>query len=257
MHTAMEHVSVKVALTHRVFLQGQVYRMPRNVKGIGRTGKKHKKPATGASSGLVGYWGRWRRVPASAGARHLKVRRHLLLRVLRRRASWTRSTPGAPLARPQPPCANRSHPAHPTRRFGTFPPPCIPLVGCIMVRSVRLCKSLKSLRALFLFLALRCHGFCAELRLWRAREHASAGRFEWCMRGFAGGWPEAVKCRRSMPMLLGLLDAASREWWAHQRGLSAGTQIARSPLGRLDFTSLPCTLSDCVRAWLSRRALFE
>ena len=46
MHTAMEHVSVKVALTHRVFLQGQVYRMPRNVKGIGRTGKKHKKPAT-------------------------------------------------------------------------------------------------------------------------------------------------------------------------------------------------------------------
>ena len=42
----MEHVSVKVALTHRVFLQGQVYRMPRNVKGIGRTGKKHKKPAT-------------------------------------------------------------------------------------------------------------------------------------------------------------------------------------------------------------------
>ena len=103
MHTAMEHVSVKVALTHRVFLQGQVYRMPRNVKGIGRTGKKHKKPATGASSGLVGYWGRWRRVPASAGARHLKVRRHLLLRVLRRRASWTRSTPGAPLARPAPP----------------------------------------------------------------------------------------------------------------------------------------------------------
>ena len=58
---------------------------------------------TGASSGLVGYWGRWRRVPASAGARHLKVRRHLLLRVLRRRASWTRSTPGAPLARPAPP----------------------------------------------------------------------------------------------------------------------------------------------------------
>ena len=42
-------------------------------------------------------------VPASAGARHLKVRRHLLLRVLRRRASWTRSTPGAPLARPAPP----------------------------------------------------------------------------------------------------------------------------------------------------------
>ena len=45
----MEHVSVKVALTHRVFLRGQVYRMPRNVKGIGRTGKKHKKPADGGS----------------------------------------------------------------------------------------------------------------------------------------------------------------------------------------------------------------
>ena len=45
----MEHVSVKVALTHRVFLRGQVYRMPRNVKGIGRTGKKHKKPAGGGS----------------------------------------------------------------------------------------------------------------------------------------------------------------------------------------------------------------
>ena len=61
------------------------------------------------------------------GARHFRGRRHLLPLVLRRRASWTRSTPGAPLARPQPPCANRSHPAHPTRRFGTFPPPCIPL----------------------------------------------------------------------------------------------------------------------------------
>ena len=48
----MEHVSVKVALTHRVFLRGQVYRMPRNVKGIGRTGKKHKKPADGGSSRL-------------------------------------------------------------------------------------------------------------------------------------------------------------------------------------------------------------
>ena len=60
---------------------------------------------TGASSGLVSYWGRWRRVPASAGARHLKVRRHLLLCLLRRRASWTRLTPGAPLARTAPPPA--------------------------------------------------------------------------------------------------------------------------------------------------------
>ena len=52
MHTAMEHVSVKVALTHRVFLRGQVCRMPQNVKGIGRTGKKHKTPADGGSSRL-------------------------------------------------------------------------------------------------------------------------------------------------------------------------------------------------------------
>ena len=42
----MEHVCVQVRLTHRVFLCAQVYRMPRNVKGIGRTGKKHKKPAS-------------------------------------------------------------------------------------------------------------------------------------------------------------------------------------------------------------------
>ena len=45
----MEHVCVKVALTHRVLLRRQVYRMPQNVKGIGRTGKKHKKPAGGGS----------------------------------------------------------------------------------------------------------------------------------------------------------------------------------------------------------------
>ena len=38
-----------VALTHRVLLRRQVYRMPQNVKGIGRTGKKHKKPAGGGS----------------------------------------------------------------------------------------------------------------------------------------------------------------------------------------------------------------
>ena len=37
------------------------------------------------------------------GARHFRGRRHLLPLVLRRRASWTRSTPGAPPARPQPP----------------------------------------------------------------------------------------------------------------------------------------------------------
>ena len=46
MRTPMEHVCVQVRLTHRVFLCAQEYRMPRNVKGIGRTGKKHKKPAS-------------------------------------------------------------------------------------------------------------------------------------------------------------------------------------------------------------------
>ena len=42
----MEHVCVQVRLTDRVFLCAQVYQMPRNAKGIGRTGKKHKKPAS-------------------------------------------------------------------------------------------------------------------------------------------------------------------------------------------------------------------
>ena len=57
----------------------------------------------------------WSRVPAFAGARHLKGRRHLLPLVLRRQARWTRSTPGALLERPAPPCKPFSHPA-PTPR---------------------------------------------------------------------------------------------------------------------------------------------
>ena len=61
------------------------------------------------------------------GARHFRGRRHLVSLVLRRRASWTRSRLGAPLAPPQPPCARRSHPAHPTRRPRTFPPSCTAL----------------------------------------------------------------------------------------------------------------------------------
>ena len=44
----------------------------------------------------------WSRVPAFAGARHLKGRRHLLQLVLRRWARQTRLTPGVPLARPAP-----------------------------------------------------------------------------------------------------------------------------------------------------------
>ena len=57
----------------------------------------------------------WSRVPAFAGARHLKGRRHLLPLVLRRQARWMRSTPGALLERPAPPCKPLSHPA-PTPR---------------------------------------------------------------------------------------------------------------------------------------------
>ena len=41
----MLHVCVHVALTHRCILRRQLYRMPRNSKGIGWTGSKHKKPA--------------------------------------------------------------------------------------------------------------------------------------------------------------------------------------------------------------------
>ena len=52
MHTPMAHVCVLVGLAHHVFLCAQAYRMPRNVKGIGRTDKKHKKPADGGSSRL-------------------------------------------------------------------------------------------------------------------------------------------------------------------------------------------------------------
>ena len=66
---------------------------------VSRAGDRYRRELR--SCGLLGPLGPG--LPASAGDRHLKVRRHLLLRVLRRRASWTRSTPGAPLARPAPP----------------------------------------------------------------------------------------------------------------------------------------------------------
>ena len=67
---------------------------------------------------------RWRRVSASAGARYLKVRRHLALLGPRRRGEHARSTRGAPSARPNPPCARPSHPSRPTHGSRTFPPPC-------------------------------------------------------------------------------------------------------------------------------------
>ena len=131
-------------------------------------------------------------VPASAGARHLKVRRHLLLRVLRRRASWTRSTPGAPLARPQPPCARRSHPAHPTRRFGTFLPPCIPLrrlhASQPSYPHLPLCS--QELNSVLLprpgsRAACRCVAAVVPRPMW-------AGGGAWVLRGWPGGSPWGV-----------------------------------------------------------------
>jgi len=108
MRTPMEHVCVQVRLTHRVFLCAQVYRMPRNVKGIGRTGKKHKKPA----SRPCGWAARSRchRVPASAGARYFRGRRHLPLLGPRRRSKLAKINtrradrpPHPALRMPQPP----------------------------------------------------------------------------------------------------------------------------------------------------------
>ena len=47
-----------------------------------------------------------------------------ILSVLDAKASRTRSTRGAPSARPSPPCARPSHPARLTHGSRTFPPPC-------------------------------------------------------------------------------------------------------------------------------------
>ena len=80
---------------------------PRSLGPDGPAGRLTRRgyPAigTGASSGFVGYWGRWRRVPASAGARHLKVRGHLHLPVLRRMDKPAEIDAGAPLAPRLPP----------------------------------------------------------------------------------------------------------------------------------------------------------
>ena len=67
---------------------------------------------------------RWCRVPASAGARNLKVRGHLHPLVLRRVDKQAEIDAGAPLAPPLPPRAHLIHPTHPTHGSRTFPPPC-------------------------------------------------------------------------------------------------------------------------------------
>ena len=121
------------------------------------------------------------------GARHFRGRRHLLPLVLRRRASWTRSTPGAPLARPQPPCANRSHPAHPTRRFGTFPPPCIPLAPLACLAATLPPFALICVGAQFRpSTSARVEGGVSRRRGGGAVAHVGRGG-AWALRGWAGG----------------------------------------------------------------------
>ena len=67
------------------------------------------------------------RVPASAGARYFRGRRHLPLLGLPR---WGKQTElDARCANPPPsppPCARPSHPSRPTHGSRTFPPPCTP-----------------------------------------------------------------------------------------------------------------------------------
>ena len=126
------------------------------------------------------------------GARHFRGRRHLLPLVLRRRASWTRSTPGAPLARPQPPCANRSHPAHPTRRFGTFPPPCIPLAPLACLAAILPPFAVVFAGAQFSpSTSARVEGGVPMRRGGGAAAHMGRGG-AWVLRGWPGGSPWGV-----------------------------------------------------------------
>ena len=67
---------------------------------------------------------RWRRAPASAGARNFRVRRHLPLLGPRRRGELAKINARCAERAPQPPPARPSHPAHPTHGSRTFPPPC-------------------------------------------------------------------------------------------------------------------------------------
>ena len=76
---------------------------------------------------------RWRRVPASAGARHFRGRRHLPLLGHRRRGKPSEIDARCAELPPHPPCARPSHPARPTHGSRTFPPlrtahapPCTP-----------------------------------------------------------------------------------------------------------------------------------
>ena len=57
MHTAMAHVYVQVALTHRSLQRRQVYRTMPRVTGFGRGGSKHKKKAHGTHSEREGNQG--------------------------------------------------------------------------------------------------------------------------------------------------------------------------------------------------------
>ena len=67
---------------------------------------------------------RWRRVPASAGARHFRGRRHLPLLGHRRRGKPSEIDARCAELPPHPPCARPSHPARPTHGSRTFPPLC-------------------------------------------------------------------------------------------------------------------------------------
>ena len=66
------------------------------------------------------------RVPASAGARYLRGRRHLPLLGHRRRDKQTKIDDGCASRAPHPPCTQdpTSTPPAPTHRSRTFPPPC-------------------------------------------------------------------------------------------------------------------------------------
>ena len=66
------------------------------------------------------------RVPASAGARYLRGRRHLPLLGHRRRDKQAKIDDGCASRAPHPPCTQdpTSTPPAPTHRSRTFPPPC-------------------------------------------------------------------------------------------------------------------------------------
>ena len=74
------------------------------------------------SSNLLGAAGTGLQLLLGPGTSGVDVT--FILSVLDAKASRTRSTRGAPSARPSPPCARPSHPARLTHGSRTFPPPC-------------------------------------------------------------------------------------------------------------------------------------